>query len=137
MNMKNINHSPSSGELRNFGLIFGITTALLFGFLLPWLFEKNFPIWPWLVFVISGCLAILYPLSLNLIYKLWMLFGGIMAWINTRLILGFIYYFLFFPFSLMLKFVRKDPMSRKFDTKLSSYRMKNNDHDINHMENPF
>jgi len=135
--MQNIKHSPSSVDLKKFGLIFGITTVLLFGLLLPLLFEKIFPIWPWVILLISGSLALLYPMRLNLLYNLWMLFGAMMAWVNTRLILGFIFYLLFFPFGLIKKIFGKDSMSRKFDTKLCSYRKKNNGRDKNYLENPF
>lgn len=135
--MKNTKHSPSSVDLKKFGLIFGITTVILFGLLLPLLFEKIFPIWPWVIFLISGSLALLYPMSLNLLYNLWMLFGSMMAWVNTRLILGLIFYLLFFPFGWIKKIFGKDSLSKKFDTKLSSYRKVNNDHEKNNLENPF
>ena len=33
--------------LRQFGLLMGGFVALVFGLLLPWLFERTLPLWPW------------------------------------------------------------------------------------------
>lgn len=111
--------------------------VVLFGFLLPWFFDKVFPIWPWWVFAVTGSLAIIYPLGLKMLYKAWMLFGGMMGWLNTRLILGIVFYLVFVPFGLVMKLFGKDPLLRKFDRKMTTYRITNYTDDKDNMENPF
>jgi predicted membrane channel-forming protein YqfA (hemolysin III family) len=129
--------SVTTKELRDFGLIFGVIIVSLFGLLLPWFFEKIFPLWPWLVFSIMGSMAVIYPLSLKYIFKVWMLFGAVMGWINTRLILGIVFYLMFVPFALAMKLLGKDPLSRKLDKQMITYRVTNNVSEKNNMENPF
>ncbi|MBN4080615.1 hypothetical protein JYT31_03020, partial [Beggiatoa alba] len=82
-------------------------------------------------------LALIYPLSLKPFYRLWMLFGAGMGWLNTRLILGLVFYFVFVPFGLVMKLLAKDPLSRKLDSQLTSYRVINNEQHKDNMENPF
>ena len=129
--------SVTTKELRDFGLIFGVILVSLFGLLLPWFFEKIFPLWPWLVFSIMGSMAVIYPLSLKYIFKVWMLFGAVMGWINTRLILGIVFYLMFVPFALAMKLLGKDPLSRKLDKQMITYRVTSNVSEKNNMENPF
>ena len=129
--------SATTKELREFGLLFGVILVLLFGLLLPWIFAKPFPLWPWWVLAVTATLAVLYPSGLKPFYKLWMLFGGIMGWINTRLILGIVFYLIFVPFGLVMKLFGKDPLSRKLDSKMTTYRVTNKSHNKENMENPF
>ena len=135
--MKIQNTSLTTKELRDFGLTFGVIFALLFGLLLPWFFDVMFPTWPWWVLAATATLAMIYPLGLKLFYKVWMLFGGVMGWINTRLILGFVFYFVFMPFGFVMKILGKDPLSRKFDSTTNTYRIVHNGQTKNNMRNPF
>jgi len=124
-------------ELREFGLIFGVILVLLFGLLIPWVVDIDFPAWPWWILAVTGSMAIIYPLSLKPFYQVWMLFGAIMGWINTRLILGIVFYFVFMPFGLIMKLFGKDLLSIKLDKTLTSYRVINNVQEKDDMENPF
>jgi hypothetical protein len=124
-------------ELQEFGFTFGAVFASLFGLILPWVFDNVFPLWPWCVFVFTYSLATMYPLGLKIFYKLWIMFGGMMGWINNRFILGVIFLFLFMPFGLVMRLFRKDLLSLKIDKKLISYRVDNNEHDKDNMEDPF
>ena len=135
--MKKEEISVTKKELRDFGLIFGVILVLLFGFLVPWIFDKGFPLWPWWVFAVTGGLALIYPLSLKPFFKLWMMFGGVMGWLNTRLILGIVFYLVFVPFGLVMKLFGKDPMSRKLDSEMTTYRVTHSVHEKDNMENPF
>jgi hypothetical protein len=123
--------------LRNFGLMSGAIVVSLFGIFLPWIFEHTWPYWPWYIAGILWALAIVFPLALRPIYNIWMRFGLVLAWINTRIILGITFYIIFTPVSLLLKFLKKDPMCRKKEPTLESYRvsMKNNPRE--HMERPY
>lgn len=135
MNKQNI--QVTTKELREFGLIFGVILVVLFGFLLPWVFDAAFPLWPWWVLAVTGSLALGFPLGLKPFYKVWMLFGAVMGWINTRLILGIVFYCVFMPFGLVMKLFGKDLLSRKLDASMSSYRVIHDEQEKDNMENPF
>ena len=124
-------------KLREFGLIFGAILVLLFGVLLPWIFGSNFPLWPWWILGVTGSMALIYPQSLRLLFNAWMLFGMVMGWINTRVILGVIFYCVIMPYGLTIRLLGKDLLSKKLDSALFTYRIINNDDDINDMNNPF
>ena len=124
--------------LRKFGVITGAIVVGLFGLLLPWLLGINWPLWPWYLAGALWVLAIVIPVALNPIYHVWMRFGLILGWINTRIILGLVFYILFTPYALILKVLGKDPMSRKLDASINSYRVpSNNHHAREHMGRPF
>ncbi len=127
----------SAKELREFGLLFGGIFAGLFGLLLPWLTGKSFPLWPWWVLAVSVSLAVIYPLGLKPFYRLWMLFGSLMGWLNTRIILGLVFYIIFMPFGFMIRLLGKDPLSRKLDKESDTYRINNKHETENNMEKPF
>ena len=135
--MSNQKKIPTNKELQEFGLIFGVILVLLFGVLLPWIFGGNFPLWPWWILGVTGSMALIYPQSLKQLFDAWMLFGMFMGWINTRIILGVIFYFVFVPYGLMMRLFGKDLLSRKLDPTLSTYRIINNGDDKNDMEKPF
>ena len=74
----------------------------------------------------GGCLllpAAVLPRSLTWIYKGWMLLGHVLGWINTRIILGFIFYVLVTPTGIVRRWLGKDPMGRRLRPDLDSYRV--------------
>jgi len=58
---------------------------------------------------------------LKLLYALWMKFALVLSWINTRLILILLFYLVFTPLGLILKFLRKDLLDRKINKAEKSY----------------
>lgn len=50
---------------------------------------------------------------LKTLYKGWMKFAHALGWVNTRIILTLVYYFVFTPLALIFRVVGKDPMNRK------------------------
>lgn len=135
--MTNLKHRLSKNDLRKFGLIFSIVGAGLFGLLLPFLFSKGMPLWPWYcAAVITGC-ALLLPQTLIVIYKPWMKFGAVAGWINTRIILAVLFYVILTPVGLLMRLFGKDPMARSFDGECESYRVAHDTQEKNHMETPY
>ena len=107
---------------RKFGLTMGIVIALLFGLLFPVLFNKLFYFWPWIVASVFVVLALVLPNSLVIVYRPWMLFSEVLGFINSRIILGLVFFTMITPISLVLSLLRKDPMKRKAgDDKQGSY----------------
>ena len=134
-----MNSEPiSKKELRNFGLLMAVVIACLFGIFFFFFFNTSIKIWPWGLaglFVVS---ALLYPQSLRPVYSGWMRFGHVLGWINTRILLGVVFYLIFLPMGFMMRLLGKDPLTRKLDDKQLSYR-KMRDHKIksDDMEKPF
>lgn len=123
--------------LRKFGLVTGAIVAILFGLLLPWLFDHALPYWPWFIAIGLWMPAFLLPDLLRPIYNGWMRFGMVLGWINTRILLGILFYTLFTPISLVLKLLRIDSMRRKSDTQAKTYRVESENQPPDHMERPF
>lgn len=123
-------------ELRKFGITTGIIVALLFGLLLPWLFSFHFPLWPW--YLAGGLigLGLVFPISLGPVYRIWMKFGHVLGWINTRIILGILFYIVVLPMGLLMRLFGNDPMDRK-PSHEPSYRKVVKPHDKDQIERPF
>ena len=122
--------------LREFGLVTGGIIAVLFGLFFPWLLEINIPLWPWILAGLLAAWSLIAPASLRPIYRGWMKFGLFMSKITTPLILGIIFYLVFFPTGVIMRLFN-DPMRRKLDADLKTYRIKSREQDKKSMENPF
>ena len=125
-------------EFRNFGLVSSAFVAVLFGLLLPWLFAYSVPLWPWIVSAILSSSALLLPSLLAPVYKGWMSAGHALGWINTRIILGIIFYILLLPIGLLMRLFGKDPMTRKLNREEEiSYRILCRPKNIQQMKEPY
>ena len=124
-------------ELRNFGFISGAFVAVLFGLLLPWFFAHSIPLWPWIFSATLSSSALLHPPLLAPVYKGWRIAGQTLGWINTRIILGVIFYILLLPIGLMMRLFGKDPMARKLNRKEISYRIICPPKNIQQVKEPF
>jgi hypothetical protein len=109
-------------QLRSFGLIVGSVFAAV-------------AVWPFLIrgaqprlwaLVIAACLitpAAVFPASLTWPYKGWMALGHVLGWINTRIILGLIFYLIVTPIGVIRHWLGKDPMGRRLRPDLDTYRI--------------
>jgi len=130
-------HDPDRQELRKFGLVFASGIALIFGLLLPWLFAHAWPAWPWIAAGILVTTALLLPPLLRPVFWLWMKFGHVLGWINTRIILGITFLLLFIPVAVVFHLLGKDPMRRSMEPVAKSYRIKSESLPRERMEKPF
>jgi len=130
----------TKSDLRKFGLIMGSMIALIFGLLFPWIADttlENWPRWPFITMVIFWALAFLLPESLRKVNELWLKVGNVLGWINSRIILGVMFYLLIFPIGLLLKLFGKDSMNRKLEKGADSYRKVTKLRAKDHLEKPF
>lgn len=127
----------NNSEMRKFGLTMAAVIATLFGLLLPWLFESGYPLWPWLFAGLFLLVAATAPFLLTPVHTGWMKFGHGLGWINSRIILGMIFFTVFLLVAISMKLLGKDPMSRKIDKSLSSYRVPSEVRTLDHLEKPF
>jgi hypothetical protein len=152
MNMHEIPQLDRKG-LREFGVSTGAIIIGLFGLFFPWLFsEISFkhtydfwgsisPIvslhWP---FILGGTLilwGLVAPMSLKLIHDIWMKFGLMMSKVMTPLIMGIVFYLVFFPASILKRIFGKDSMSRELDHSADTYRVISKDNPVKNLEKPF
>jgi len=128
---------PSEKELRSFGIIFGILTISIFAFLFPYIFEYRTPGWPFVIAIFMILASVFFPKKLEVVYQIWILIGNILAYINTRIILGFIFLALFLPTGLIVRVLGKDLLRRRLVEKQESYRIKSTVRDIKHFDKPY
>ncbi len=129
--------TPGNADLRKFGLLFGAILSVLFGLLLPFVFGKAWPVWPWAIAVVFVSLALVFPRSLIIAYVPWIKFGEIAGWINTRIILAFLFYIILTPFGLVIRLFGGDLLKRKLDNNSESYRVESLPQSKDHMETPY
>ena len=107
-------------QLRDFGFLLGLGIPLLVGFVLPFIWGHEIRLWTiWigLSFLIIG---ILKPSLLFYPYKSWMFIGNFLGWINSHLILGFVYFLVLLPIAIIMRITKYDPLKKKFND-LPSY----------------
>ena len=124
-------------DLRQFGLLMGAFLPLFVGLLIPYIWDLSFPIWPFVVGAIFALVGLAFPLGLQPIYKIWMKFAAVLGWINSRILLGLIFYLTVTPIALLMKLFAKDPMSRKLESEADSYKVISDDRKADEYERPF
>lgn len=115
--------SVSKRALREFGLMFGAMLALMFGGVLPWLFDYPVPAWPFIAAGVFVIVATLVPALLAPVYQLWMRFAGVLGWINTRIILFLVFVGLFLPLGLLLRLFGVLQFEHRWRRDAASYRV--------------
>ncbi len=123
--------------LREFGLLTAGIIALLFGLVLPLLWGHNLPLIPSIIAVILAILALFIPQSLGPIYQGWMRVAQVLAWVNSRLILGLIFFIIVTPMAIIMKIIKRDPLNRKFKFRLETYRVSSQIKNKISMEKPY
>jgi predicted membrane protein len=123
--------------LREFGLLTGTIIAILFGLVLPLIRGHDLFVIPWIIGGVLGVLALFLPQSLAPIYQVWMRIGLVLGWINSRIILGIIFFVVVTPMSVMMRVLRCDPMTRKFEAQLATYRVPSQIKNRKSMEKPY
>ena len=81
----------SQRKLRHFGLMVGMGFPVIIGWLIPAIFGHLFRVWTLWVGLPLLILGIIKPSFLTYPYKLWMLLGHGLGWINSRIILGMVF----------------------------------------------
>jgi hypothetical protein len=132
-----VNTNPDKQELRKFGLIFAGMFILFFALLLPWIWDKPSPAWAWIVAAVFVITALVLPAALGPVYRLWMKIGHVLGWINTRIILGLVFFVIFAPVALFFKLLGKDPLKQRLDASASSYRIASEQPPRDRMEKPY
>ncbi len=124
-------------ELRHFGLSTGAIVAVLFGALIPWIWDLKYPVWPWVILAVLGLWAVVVPKSLWPVYRLWMRIGLLISKVTTPIILGIVFFLVIMPIGLVSRIFRRDPLDRQFDTDVGTYRIKKDSQPAEASEKPY
>ena len=123
--------------LREFGIVTGAIIVVIFGLFFPWILDRPWPRWPWVIFGVLGGMGLVVPMALKPVYRGWMKFGLFMSKIMTPLIMGLVFFITITPMALIMKLLGKDQMARKLDSKAASYRINSEAPPPNRLEKPF
>ena len=110
-------------ELRSFGIVFALFLLIFGYFIFPYWFELDKKIAVVGISLIIAIMGFLQPRVLIIVYVPWMLLGQILGYINSRILLVVVYYALLVPTGLILKMIGKDPLAKKMDSSITSYRI--------------
>jgi Saxitoxin biosynthesis operon protein SxtJ len=131
-----VDHRFQVKELRQFGLLVGGVFSVI-GLWPMFLREEPLRLWA----VVLGSLLILLgslaPTWLAPIHRGWMWVGHVLGWINTRIILGVIFYGLITPIGIVFRMLGKDTMRQSFSDTSSTYRVNRQPRPRSHMKFQF
>jgi hypothetical protein len=123
-------------ELRNFGLIVGG----VFCFIGLWPMIRHgdgLRLWAIIPGALLVPLGLIAPNVLGPVFKVWMKVGHVMGWINTRIILGVLYFGLITPMGMVMRLFGWDSMRRALSKDSESYRVVRSARPRNHMTRQF
>ena len=115
--IKNIKSEKS--DLRNFGITIGIILLIISGFLF-WKEKESYQIFSGIGITLS-LIAIAIPSFLKPVYWMWMIFGIILGWFMTRVILSLLFYIIITPIGLTLRLFGKQFLELRWDKSKESY----------------
>ena len=126
----------STKQLRSFGLLVGG----IFGVICVWPFlfrAQNIRMWAAALAVLLIVPALAMPRALRPAHRVWMSIGLALGWINSRIILGIMFYAVFTPVAFVMRLLGHDPMRRKSDSSLETYRIQRQPRPASHMRHQF
>ena len=118
--------SISKKQLREFGFLIGFGFPIIIGWLIPVISGHLFRTWSLWIGFPALILGILKPSLLSFPYRGWMAIGLALGWINSRLILGIVYFIILLPIAVFMKIFGYNPL-RKNKNNQTSYREIKND----------
>ena len=122
--------------LRQFGLMVG-GVFLLIG-LWPFVWRQEaVRIWAVVPGSLLAIAGLVVPSLLKQVYQGWMRVGHVMGWVNTRIILGVLFYGVVTPMGLVMKVTGRDPMRRGYEPDAQTYRVIRQPRPASHMKNMF
>lgn len=119
-------------DLRSFGLIVGGVFAVIGLWPVIWRGD-DYRVWALALAVLLIAPALVFPAVLKPLHRVWMKLGEILGWINTRLILGAIFFGVVTPMGLIRRLLGKDSMGRQRSADAESYRVPRSARSASHM----
>ena len=123
--------------LREFGLTTGAAVVGIFGIFFPWMLERDWPAWPWIIAAPLWGLALIRPQWLRWIYRAWMRFGLLASRVMTPLVLGIVFFVMISPIAMVRRLAGKDSLQKAIDPNRESYRILSTKSPKEKLERPF
>lgn len=122
--------------LRSFGLLVGGVFGLMAAW--PVLFRGQ-PPRTWAMVAAAGLVvpALVLPKILDPVYRVWMAFGHILGSINTRIVLGLVFFLIFTPAGILMRLCGMDPMRLRLKGSSKTYRIPRTSRPESHMKQQF
>lgn len=134
--MERQNDQATNKELRQFGLVVGGVFSVIG--LWPVVFrDESLRLWAIILGSLLIVLGAIVPQCLKQVYRGWMKIGHVLGSINTRIILGIVYYLLVTPMGIIMRLMGKDPMHRALGENVDTYRVVRAVRPRRHMRNQF
>lgn len=123
-------------QLRQFGwLMGGVFSIITFW---PLVFRgEGIRIWAFIIAGVFGLLGTVFPKGLKPVYRAWMIFGEKIGWLNSRILLGLLFYGMVTPISWLMRLLGKRPLQLEFDPKAETYRVPKETRAPDHVIKPF
>ena len=116
--------SEGRSELRKFGIGLAVLICVLFGVLLPWLFDFSWPWWPWVTGGIVLFITFLAPGALVPVQRGLLRVAEPLGRVNSVILLSAVYFLLVCPMGFIMRLLGKDPIPKGFDSNTETYRKK-------------
>lgn len=123
-------------QLRTFGLTVGGILALIGTWPLA-IHGETVRWWTLVPGVILVTLGVAAPAGLAAVYRIWMKAGYSLGWVNTRIILGIVFYGLITPIGLAMRWLGRDPMRRSISTDCETYRVARSSRPCSHLNHQY
>ena len=123
-------------QLRSFGLIVGGIFALI-GLWRGVFGGGPVRLWALVAAILLILPALIYPRILLPLQRVWMVIGHALGWINTRIILGIVFYLLIAPIGMIMRLFGRDTMRRRFQPEVETYRIVRERRPGTHMKHQF
>ena len=129
-------HQTTSKELRSFGLLMG--GVFLIVAVWPLVIRgESLRVWASLIAGFFGAMGVLFPKGLEPLHRIWMKIGEKLGWINSRIILGILFFGMLTPMAFIMGLLGKRPLQLRYDPKATSYRVLKNARAADHVLKPF
>ena len=122
--------------LRQFGLMVGGVFLFIGLWPLVWR-QEAMRIWVVVPGALLAAAGLVMPGVLKHVYRGWRWVGHVMGWVNTRIILGILFYGMVTPMGMFMKLTGRDPMRRKLEPDTKTYRVMCQLRPASHMKNMF
>ena len=126
----------TSAKLRSFGL----TVGGLFLLIAVWrvLFRHGeIRLWAAIPGVLLVAAALIAPRALRPVHGIWMKLGEVLGAINSRIILGVVFYVIVTPIGIVMRVLKRDPMDKSYNPRSSTYRIAKEPRSATHMRHQF
>jgi hypothetical protein len=128
---------PSRADLRRFGMTIGAAVSVFPGLALPWLLQRTYPTWPWITGGLLVTAATVTPSALRVIYTPLTWLSQLLGRLTSLLLAAVVFFLFMTPVAWLMRVAQNDPMRRRLDRSVESYRVASRNSHPSEMERPF